>query len=106
MSFFRRPDYRSDATNFINELKKQKPELPSQQLAGRSLLWDKDVNHEVWEDLRAESSRREGSAFPPLAGRPSEASCSCWLLPCGSCPTRTTAATGSAVLRPVRRLHR
>lgn len=30
MSFFRRPDYRSDATNFINELKKQKPELPSQ----------------------------------------------------------------------------
>ncbi len=39
MSFFRRPDYRSDATNFINELKKQKPELPSQQLAGRSLLW-------------------------------------------------------------------
>ena len=53
MSFFRRPDYRSDTTNFINDLKKQKPELPEQQLAGRALLWDKDVNHEVWEDLRA-----------------------------------------------------
>src|SRR5256885_12725029 len=38
MSFFRRPDYRSDATNFINDLKKQKPELPSQQLAGSSGL--------------------------------------------------------------------
>ena len=53
MSFFRRPDYRSDTTNFINDLKKQKPELEKQQFAGRGLLWDKDVNHEVWEDLRA-----------------------------------------------------
>ena len=53
MSFFRRPDYRSDTTNFINDLKKQKPELDKQQQAGRALLWDKDVNYEVWEDLRA-----------------------------------------------------
>ena len=53
MSFFRRPDYRSDTTNFINDLKKQKPELEQQQFAGRGLLWDKDVNAEVWEDLRA-----------------------------------------------------
>ena len=53
MSFFRRPDYRSDTTNFINDLKKQKPELDQQQVAGRALLWDKDVNYEVWEDLRA-----------------------------------------------------
>ncbi|MDR3065588.1 MULTISPECIES: DUF3460 family protein [Comamonas] len=53
MSFFRRPDYRSDTTNFINELKQQKPELDKQQQAGRALLWDKDVNYEVWEDLRA-----------------------------------------------------
>ena len=52
MSFFRRPDYRSDTTNFINDLKKQKPELPAQQVAGRALLWDKDVNYEVWDDLR------------------------------------------------------
>mgnify|MGYP001610384737 FL=1 len=53
MSFFRRPDYRSDTTNFINDLKQQKPELDQQQVAGRALLWDKDVNYEVWEDLRA-----------------------------------------------------
>jgi hypothetical protein len=53
MSFFRRPDYRSDTTNFINDLKKQKPELEAQQLQGRGLLWDKNVNAEVWEDLRA-----------------------------------------------------
>lgn len=53
MSFFRRPDYRSDTTNFINDLKKQNPELPAEQLAGRALLWDKNVNAEVWEDLNA-----------------------------------------------------
>ena len=53
MSFFRRPDYRSDTTNLINDLKQQKPELDKQQQAGRALLWDKDVNAEVWEDLRA-----------------------------------------------------
>ena len=53
MSFFRRPDYRSDTTNFINDLKKQKPELEQQQLAGRALLWDKDISAEVWDDLRA-----------------------------------------------------
>ena len=50
MSFFRRPDYRSDTTNFINDLKKQKPELEQQQLAGRALLWDKQVNYEVQAD--------------------------------------------------------
>jgi hypothetical protein len=45
MSFFRRPDYRSDTTNFINDLKQQKPELDKQQQAGRALLWDKEVNY-------------------------------------------------------------
>ena len=50
MSFFRRPDYQSDATQFINSLKEQKPELAAQQLAGRSLLWDKQVDREAWDD--------------------------------------------------------
>ena len=53
MSFFRRPDYRSDTTNFINDLKKQKPELEQQQLAGRALLWDKNVDRTLWDDYRA-----------------------------------------------------
>src|SRR5256885_1447491 len=53
MSFFRRPHYRSDATNFINDLKKQKPELPSQQLARRPLRWDRDVTHEGGKARRA-----------------------------------------------------
>jgi hypothetical protein len=33
MSFFRRPDYESDTTQFINQLKATKPELDAQQRA-------------------------------------------------------------------------
>ncbi|MBF5003080.1 DUF3460 family protein [Diaphorobacter caeni] len=50
MSFFRRPDYQSDTTQFINKLKEQKPELEAQQLHGRSLLWDKEVDRDVQKE--------------------------------------------------------
>ncbi|GAB1387410.1 DUF3460 family protein [Melaminivora sp.] len=53
MSIFRRPDYQSDATQFINQLKAQRPELDNQQQAGRALLWDKQVDSELWRDYRA-----------------------------------------------------
>ena len=46
MSFFRRPDYESDTTQFIKQLKAQKPELDAQQQAGRALLWDKQVDRD------------------------------------------------------------
>ncbi|MFN9727786.1 DUF3460 family protein [Acidovorax sp.] len=48
MSIFRRPDYQSDATQFINHLKSSKPELEQQQQLGRSLLWDKAVDRKIW----------------------------------------------------------
>ena len=44
MSFFRRPDYTSDATRFIDQLKANKPTLEAEQRAGRALLWDKNLN--------------------------------------------------------------
>ena len=52
MSIFRRPDYQSDATQFINQLKASRPELESQQLAGRALLWDKKVDRSSWPQSR------------------------------------------------------
>ncbi len=52
MSIFRRPDYQSDATLFINQLKASRPELESQQLAGRALLWDKKVDRSIWTEYR------------------------------------------------------
>ena len=53
MSIFRRPDYQSDATQFINQLKSQRPELDQQQQEGRALLWDKQVDRTVWTEYRA-----------------------------------------------------
>jgi len=50
MSFFRRPDYQSDTTQFINKLKAQRPELDAQQQAGRALLWDKKVDYGAWKE--------------------------------------------------------
>ena len=52
MSIFRRPDYQSDTTQFINQLKVDRPELESQQLAGRALLWDKKVDRTIWGEYR------------------------------------------------------
>ena len=44
MSFFRRPDYQSDITLFLDQLKAAKPTLEAEQRAGRALLWDKNVD--------------------------------------------------------------
>jgi hypothetical protein len=49
---FRRPDYQSEVTQFIERLKNQKPDLEAQQRAGRALLWDKHVNREAWTEWR------------------------------------------------------
>ena len=52
---FRRPDYRSDVTQFIDQMKKQKPELEAQQRAGRALWWDKNLDREAiaeWKEAR------------------------------------------------------
>ncbi len=53
MAFFRRPDYQSDATQFIQQLKAQKPELEAQQRQGRALLWDKQVDRDTQAQFKA-----------------------------------------------------
>jgi len=52
---FRRPDYRSDVTQFIEQLKTEKPDLEAQQRAGRAIWWDKNLDREAiaeWQDAR------------------------------------------------------
>lgn len=44
MSFFRRPDYTSEITSFIDGLKTDKPTLEAEQRAGRAIWWDKNLN--------------------------------------------------------------
>ena len=52
MSIFRRPDYQSDTTQFIAQLKAAKPELESLQRQGRELLWDKKLDRTAWKSYR------------------------------------------------------
>lgn len=44
MSIFRRPDYQSEVTQFIDHLKTAKPTLEAEQRQGRALLWDKKID--------------------------------------------------------------
>ncbi|MDI9334770.1 MAG: DUF3460 family protein [Cytophagales bacterium] len=53
MNIFRRPDYQSETTQFIQQLKANKPTLEAEQLAGRALLWDKSINRAVASDIAA-----------------------------------------------------
>jgi len=53
LRLFRRPDYQSETTQFIDKLKAAEPELEARQRAGRALLWDKQVDREAWQDYRA-----------------------------------------------------
>ncbi|MGP1629281.1 MAG: DUF3460 family protein [Giesbergeria sp.] len=53
MSIFARPHYTSEATQFIDKLKQEHPELDAQQRAGRALLWDKPVDRPLWQEYRA-----------------------------------------------------
>ncbi len=53
MSFFRRPDYQSDVTQFILQMKDQKPTLEASQRQGRELLWDKDLDRDEQADFKA-----------------------------------------------------
>ena len=47
--------YQSEFTQFLNELKTEKPNLEAEQQAGRALLWDK-------EPLIVEDQRRAKAA--------------------------------------------
>jgi hypothetical protein len=52
MPLFWKP-YKSDVTQFIEELKAKKPTLEDEQRAGRALLWDRAVDREKQAEWQA-----------------------------------------------------
>ena len=44
MNIFRRADYKSEVTQFIDTLKVAKPTMEAEQRQGRELLWDKKID--------------------------------------------------------------
>ena len=53
LHFFRRPDYRSDATQFIDQLKTDRPHLDAAHQEARALLWDASVDRHVLKEFNA-----------------------------------------------------
>ena len=53
MNIFRRPDYQSETTQFINQLKAEHPDLEARQRQGRELLWDKALDREALAEYQA-----------------------------------------------------
>jgi hypothetical protein len=51
MPLFWKP-YKSDVTNFIDELKANKPTLEAEQRAGRALLWDRSLDRSEQTEWR------------------------------------------------------
>lgn len=50
---FQRPHYRSETTQFIDQLKKSHPELDTKQREGRGLLWDRQLDRELLGEFSA-----------------------------------------------------
>lgn len=51
MPLFWKP-YKSEITNFIDELKAKRPTLEAEQRAGRGLLWDREIDRQAQADYR------------------------------------------------------
>ena len=56
--FNKNGEYRSDATNFISDIKRARPELDAEQRAGRALLWDKNIDRSQLADATDANVKR------------------------------------------------
>lgn len=62
---FRRPDYNSEITRFIDDLKTARPDLEAQQRAGRARLWDKE---QIDRELQREWAEAKVAQKPYVYG--------------------------------------
>ncbi len=63
MSLFRRPDYQSETTQFIEQLKAAKPDLEAQQRAGRAIWWDKHIDRELQDEWKQARVRQKAYVY-------------------------------------------
>ncbi len=72
MPFFWKP-YTSDVTQFIEQMKAQRPTLEAEQRAGRALLWDKAIDRQAAADARAARVPQQPYVYQPApVEQPSE----------------------------------
>lgn len=57
--------YESDVTQFLRDLKASKPHLENEQKKGRSLLWDKVVDRELWAGFNKARVPQKAYVYQP-----------------------------------------
>ena len=67
---FQRPQYRSEVTQFIDDLKQARPELERKQREGRALLWDKRIDRDQQAEMRAGRIPPTGYVYYALPRHP------------------------------------
>ncbi len=60
---FRRPDYQSEVTQFIGDLKAARPDLEAQQRAGRAIWWDKHIDRELQDEWKQARVRQKAYVY-------------------------------------------
>ena len=67
MPLFWKP-YKSEITQFIEELKANKPTLEAEQRAGRALLWDRDIDRDAQADYGDARVAQKGYVYQTEVG--------------------------------------
>ena len=67
---FQRAHYRSEVTQFIDDLKQARPELERKQREGRALLWDKRIDRDQQAEMRAGRIPPTGYVYYALPRHP------------------------------------
>ena len=65
--FFRRPDYRSDTTQFIDQMKVDKPALEAQQRQGLDWRGDKQVTSTKQKEFKTGQVAQQPYVYQTLA---------------------------------------
>lgn len=67
MSIFRRPDYQSDLTQFIADMKAKDVGVAERQLQGRQLLWDQQIDRQAQAEQAAGRVAQKPYVYQTLA---------------------------------------
>ena len=60
--------YKSEITQFIEEMKAKKPTLEAEQRAGRGLLWDRELDREALTEYDEASVPQKPYVYQPDVG--------------------------------------
>lgn len=57
--------YESEATQFLTQLKQERPYLEKEQQNGRNLLWDKQLDRDLQKGFREAKVRQKSYPYQP-----------------------------------------